>query len=170
MRVFLLCCLAVVSGFETVSSVPPQKAQHHPARPGQSQDVSLLKPGHAAYADASEFARFLDDNGVNVKSMHRSTLEGFFRDVDRAAFFRTGMGVVQVIFFPEPTGAERVQVTERRRAGRYVYSFRGQPRPNPPGDTFDSGRPMYFLTHRNWFIVPDSKELYDALKDVLKDG
>jgi hypothetical protein len=138
--------------------------------PCQSEDSSLLKPTDVAYTEALEFARFLNGKGIIVKSVHGSKLNGFFRDLEKAAFFRTDKGIVEVIFFPEPTGAERVQVTEQHRAGRYLYSFAGQPHPNPPGDTFDSNRPMYFLMHRNWFIVPDSKEFYDALKGALKEG
>ena len=136
----------------------------------QSKDSSILKPTDVAYVEALEFARLLNGKGIIVKSVHGSKLNGFFRDLEKAAFLRTDKGIVEVIFFPEPTGAERVQVTERRRAGRYLYSFAGQPHPNPPGDTFDSNRPMYFLMYRNWFIVPDSREFYDALKGALKEG
>jgi len=136
----------------------------------QSKDNSILKPTDVAYVQAMEFARFLNGKGIIVKSVHGSKLNGFFRGLEKAAFFRTDKGIVEVIFFPELTGAERVQVTEQRRAGRYLYSFEGQPHPTPPGDTFDSNRPMYFLMHRNWFIVPDNKEFYDALKGALKEG
>ena len=114
-----------------------------------------------------EFARFLDDRGINVKSVHHSKLESFFQDIEKAAFFRTEKGVLEVIFFPEPRGAETVKVTEQREAGRYLYSFQGQPNPKADGG-FDANRPMYFLMHRNWFIVLDSEELYDAVKSALK--
>jgi hypothetical protein len=141
-----------------------------PKPPPQAKDSSLLRPTDGAYAEALEFTQFLHGKGITVKSVHRSKLESFFKGIEKAAFFRTDKGIVEVIFFPDPAGAEKVQVTERRRAGRYLYSFEGQPQPNPPGDTFDSNRPMYFLMHRNWFIVPDSKEFYDALKGTLKEG
>ena len=136
----------------------------------QSKDSSLLKPTDAAYQDAMEFARFLNEHGINVKSVHRSKLDGFFRGIEKAAFFRTDRGIVEVIFFPEAKGAEKVRVIEQRRDGRYLYSFEGQPQPNPPGDRIDASRPMYFLMYGNWFIVPDGKESYDALKDALKKG
>jgi hypothetical protein len=97
-------------------------------------------------------------------------LNGFFRGLHKAAFFRTDKGVVEVIFFPEPAGADKIRVTERRREGRYLYTFEGQPHPNPPGDTIDAGRPMYFLMHRNWFIVLSGKELYEALQRALTEG
>ena len=162
-------CLTTTLGFGVAGNVPPQKAFSHPSQTSQSQDGSLLKPGHIAYDDAMEFARFLDDKGITVKSVHRSKLESLFQGVEKAAFFRTEKGVVEVIFFPEPIGAEKVKVTEQRKAGRYLYSFQGQPNPEP-GDGFDANRPMYFLMHRNWFIVPDSEELYDTLKRALIEG
>lgn len=170
MRMFLLCCLTFVLGLETVGNVPPKKALRHRSQASQSQDVSLLKPTDVAYAEAMEFARFLNGKGIKVKSVHGSTLNGFFRGVEKAAFFRTEKGVVQVIFFPDPTGAQKIRVTERRHAGRHLYSFEGQPHPNPPGDTFASERPMYFLMHRSWFIVPDGKDSYDEMEGALKEG
>lgn len=169
MRMFLLCCLSIVLGFGAVGDVLSGTALPELSQGGTSQDGSLLKPEHPAYADAMEFARFLNDRGINVKSVHRSKLESFFQGIERAAFFRTEKGVVEVIFFPEPGGAEKVKVMEQRRAGRYLYSFQGQPNPKP-NDGFDAGRPIYFLMHRNWFIVLDSEGTYDAVKGALKEG
>jgi hypothetical protein len=167
MKVFPLCLLTIVIGIEAVGIVPPQKASHHLSQASQTEDVSLLKPRDVAYAEAMEFARFLNDRGINVKSVHRSKFEGFFRGIKKAAFFRTDKGIVEVIFFPDLTGAERISVTEQRKEGWYLYSFQGQPEPNPPGDTIHASRQMYFLMSRNWFIVPDSEELYDVLKRAL---
>ncbi|HEY0079566.1 MAG TPA: hypothetical protein VGB73_13215 [Pyrinomonadaceae bacterium] len=133
----------------------------------QSKDSSILKPTDVAYAEAMKFAQFLNSKGITVQSVHGSKLNGFFRGLNKAAFFRTDKGVVEVIFFPEPTGAEKVRVTEQRREGRYHYSFEGQPEPNSHGDRIDAGRPMYFHMHRNWFIVLSSEGLYDALRRAL---
>ncbi|HBB88238.1 MAG TPA: hypothetical protein DC047_11540 [Blastocatellia bacterium] len=141
----------------------PRTSQASPARDG-----SLMKPGHHAYEDAMEFAHFLNQSGINVKSLHKSKLDGFFPGLEKAAFFRTEKGVVEVIFFPDPRGAENVIVKEQRQAGRYLYSFAGQPNLAAAGG-FDSSRPMYFLMHRNWFIVLDSEELYEEIKSALKE-
>ena len=169
MRLHLLHCamLAIcLGGFGAASQVTSSgKMTAH-----QSKDVSILKPTDVAYAEAMEVAQFLNGKGIVVKSVHASKLNGFFRGLGKAAFFRTDKGVVEVIFFPKPAGAERVRVREQRKEGRYLYSFEGQPHPNPPGDTMDAGRPVYFLMHRDWFIVADSEELYDALKRALTEG
>jgi hypothetical protein len=126
-----------------------------------------MKPGHPAYEDAMEFACMLNEKGIKVLSLHKSKLDGFFPGIQKAAFFRTEMGVVEVIFFPQPGGVENVIVTEQRTEGRYLYSFSGQPNATLPIG-FDSPRPMYFLMHRNWFIVPGSRELYEELRSALK--
>lgn len=125
-----------------------------------------MKPGDPAFEDAMQFARVLNEKGIRVLSVHRSKLNGFFPGLQRAAFFKTEKGVVEVIFFPEPEGAENVIVTERREAGRYLYSFSGQPNATMIG--FDSAGPTYFLMHGNWFIVSDIESLYHEVKRKLK--
>ena len=100
----------------------------------QSKDGSILKPTHRAYDEAMEFARVLNSKGIIVNSVHRSKLEIVFQGIDKAAFFRTDNGVLEVIFFPDPEGAEKVTVTEQRKAGRYLYSFQGQPNQGPVTD------------------------------------
>ncbi|MCM3903725.1 MAG: hypothetical protein ND866_18645 [Pyrinomonadaceae bacterium] len=167
MRTLLICCLTAVTNFGALGNVPPQKPLGYVAQSSQSQDGSLLKPEHGTYEDAMEFARFLNGAGISVKSVHRSKLEGFFQGIEKAAFFRTENGVVEVVFFPDPRGAEKVRVTEQRQAGRYLYSFQGQPNPKP-NDGFDSNRPMFFLVQRNWFMVLETEELYDSVKSALK--
>jgi hypothetical protein len=170
MKLFLLGCLSTVLCFEAGWSIPETETIPRLSQATQSQDVSLLKPEDIAYKSAMGFARYLDDKGIKVNSVHGSKLNGFFQGLDKAAFFRTDKGIVEVIFFPEPTGAERIRVTEQHKEGRYFYSFAGQPHPNPPGDTIDASRPMYFLMHRNWFIVLSNEEIFDALRRALTEG
>lgn len=169
MKVLLLYFTVIVvdpGAFNVMTSKAPfQSTLAH-----QAEDSSILKPTDVAHTQAIGFAQFLNAKGINVKSVHGSKLNGFFRGLNKAAFFRTEKGVIEVIFFPEERGAEKVRLRERRKAGRYLYSFEGQPDPNPPGDTIDAARPMYFLMHRNWFIVLRSKELYDALQRALTEG
>ena len=169
MKLLLLCFTVIVVGLGAFNVTTPKTA-FQSTLAYQPEDSSILKPTDVAYTQAMEFAQFLNGKGINVKSVHGSKLNGFFRGLNKAAFFRTEKGVVEVIFFPEQRGAGRVRVRERRRAGRYLYSFEGQPDPNPPGDTIDAGRPMYFLMHGSWFIVLRSKELYDTLQRALTEG
>ena len=169
MKLLLLHCTILVMCVNAFA-VAPQKTFSRTNIASQSKDGSILKPTDVAYAEAMEFAQFLNDKRIIVKTVHASKLNGFFRGLEKAAFFRTDKGIVEVIFFPKATGAERVRVTEQRMTGRYLYSFEGQPHPNP-GDRMDASRPMYFLMQRNWFIVVfNNKGLYDALKLALTQG
>jgi hypothetical protein len=136
------------------------------AQTRSGSDSSLLRPSDRSYADATEFARFLDQHGIAVKSIHRSKLEGFFRGVNRAAFFKTDRGILEVIFFPD-NGAEKVSAKERRENQRYIYSFTGQPQPNPPGDTINAAYPEYFIMHGGWFIVTLDEKVYSSVKSLF---
>ncbi|MFL6374879.1 MAG: hypothetical protein ACJ73D_09450 [Pyrinomonadaceae bacterium] len=128
-----------------------------------SQSEAVLRPGEPAYEDAVKFAKVLKQAGVDVKGIYSSKLNGFFKGVDRAAFYTTDKGAFEVIFLPN-RGAENIKVTETRDGKRHVYSFTGQPHPNPPGDTFNSAEPMYFVAHDNAFIVITSnKKLFETL-------
>ncbi|SRR5258706_5637879 len=132
----------------------------------QSRDASLLRRSDIAYTDATEFASFLNQHGITVRSIHRSKLESFFRGVNKAAFFKTDRGILEVIFFPD-NEAKSVSATEHRENKRYIYSFRGQPQPNPLGDTFNSARPMYFITHSSWFIVAFDERTSNTVKSLF---
>jgi hypothetical protein len=158
MKIFLILLLSFVLVCGVAAQRPHIGSSQHPA-----PDASLMKPGHPAYEEAMEFSTFLKEKGIKVLSLHRSKLEGMFPGLTKAAFFKTEKGVVEVIFFPEP-GAENVIVTEKRTGGRYLYSFSGHP---TLVGGFDSKQPMYFLMHRNWFIVPAREELYQELKTAL---
>jgi len=114
-----------------------------------------------------EFARFLNERKITVNSVHNSKLNGFFRGVHKAAFFKTDKGILEVVFFPD-NGAEKLSLIEHRENKRYIYSFRGQPQPNPPGDIFNAAWPMYFITHGGWFIVTLDEKTFDAVKSLFK--
>jgi hypothetical protein len=160
----LFSCLLAVSYVEMSGSSNSIALSRNPQ---SKKDSSLLRPSDAAYAEAMEFARFLEGQRLRVESVHRSKLESFFQGINKAAFFKTKRGVIQVIFFPEANGAEKVRATEQRDNGRYIYRFRGQPHPHPPGDTIDSARPIYFVMHGGWFIVTGDQKLANALKSGL---
>jgi len=118
-----------------------------------------------------QFSRCLNQHNIAVKSIHRSKLESFFRGVNKAAFFETDKGILEVIFFPD-NGAEKVSAMERRTPNdegerNYIYSFRGQPQPNPPADIFIAARPMYFITHGGWFIVTLNETTSNAVKSLF---
>ena len=133
------------------------------------EDVSLLKPGDRAYADAVNAATIFNQHDLKIQSIHRSKLEGFFRDVWNAAVFKTDKGPFEIIFFPESDQAEKIQVTEKRDGKRHIYSFAGQPHPDPSRDFMNAAYPMDFIAKGNWFIViNDNRELADLLRKTLR--
>jgi hypothetical protein len=132
----------------------------------QREELSLMGPKDVAYAEAMQFAQSLRQQGFTVQSIHRSKMESFFSGLPKAAFLRTDKGVIEVIFFDEPTGAEKVRVIEQRQGNRYLYAFEGQPHPQP-GERIDAGHPTYFIPYRNWFMVVTDKELASALQQAF---
>lgn len=135
----------------------------------EKEDVSLLKPGHISYADAVNAATRFESHGLKINSIHQSKLQGFFRDIWQAAVYKTDEGAFEIIFFPEPGQAEKIRVKEERDGKRYIYSFEGQPRPNPPADVFNAAYPMRFIMTDNLFVVVfNNEELYQILNEILK--
>ena len=167
MRGLLLSSIVAAVFFE-VSGSPHSLALS--CNPQSTEDSSLLRPTDVAYAEAMGFTSFLRDHGFKVDSVHRSKLEGFFQGVTKAAFFRTDRGIIEVIFFPDPTGAERVKATEQQKEGRYSYTFSGQPHPNPTSDLIDSAHPIYFVTHGSQFIVTHNRGIAGMLKRAFEQG
>ena len=132
-------------------------------------DISLLKPGHISYADAVNAATRFESQGLKINGIHQSKLQGFFRDMWKAAFYKTDKGAFEIIFFPEPKQAEKIRVKEQRDGKRYIYSFEGQPQPDPPRDVFNAAFPMRFIVTDNLFVVVfNNEDLYQILKEILK--
>ena len=159
MRILLAGCFVLLACFGVVAQTRP------------SGDASLLRSTDIAYTDAMQFSRFLTQHNIAVKSIHRSKLESFFRGVNKAVFFETDKGILEVIFFPD-NGAEKVSAMERRTPNdegelNYMYSFCGQPHPNPPADMFIAARPMYFIKHGGWFIVTLNETTSNAVKSLF---
>ena len=155
MRVLSIWCLFTVLG---VGAVAGQQT---------SEDDALLKRGQPGFDEAVSFAEVLDQAGVHVQKIFVSKLNGFFRGVNKAAFFRTDKGVIEAIFF-EDDGAEKIIATETKEGNAYRYLFTGQPHPSPPSDTINSSKPIYFLAYANAFMVISAdRELFETLKKSL---
>ncbi|MEP6819967.1 MAG: hypothetical protein ABJA18_10575 [bacterium] len=163
MKTLLLSCLIAIA-FAAELSVNASATQTQTKR---AEDISLMKSTDVAYSEALAFAAILRQQGFGVTSIHRSKLEGFFQGVNKAAFFRIGKGVIEMILFPDAEAARQIKVNMTREGQRYVYTFRGQPQPRQSGDTMNSAYPMYFITHGNAFIVTNNSELAIALTTNL---
>ncbi len=125
------------------------------------RDVSLMQPSDVAYVSAREFAEILRESGIDVHSIHRSKLEGLFSHSDKAAFFRTDRGIVEVIFLSGSESADAIRVNTRRMKERYLNSFRGH-------ETMNTPRPYYFVQRGDKFIVTRSQQLASEIELALE--
>jgi hypothetical protein len=155
MKRLLACC-----SFSALAAFQP--------RPVEPQDVSLLHPTNPAHADAAEFARFLEKHGVEVRGIHRSHLESFFRSTTKAAFFRTNRGVVEVVFFPNARDAERIRITYSRTQSEVVpHRYVIEARSTRGAEAVEAAYPFYFTLHDRWYIVTAEASLDGVLKRAL---
>ena len=139
------------------------------AQKTESDDISILRPGDRAYAEATNTAALIEGRGLHINSIHKSKLEGFFRGVWNAAVYKTDKGIFQIIFFPEPKQAEKITVKEVRDGKRFIYSFEGQPEPDPPRDVMNAGYKNFFIMKDKLFIVVgEDEKLYETLKTIFQ--
>lgn len=132
------------------------------------EDISLLRPSDRVYTDAVNASAVFNQHGLKVNSIHRSKLEGFFRDVWNAAVFKTDKGSFEIIFFPESDQAEKITVSEKRDGKRHIYTFAGEAHPGPTPVVMNAAYPIQFIAKGNLFVViNDNRELSDLLRRIL---
>jgi hypothetical protein len=118
---------------------------------------------------ATEFVRFLQGAGLVVQevlqSHHESMLGG-----NKAAFIRTNRGVIEVVFLPGETDAEKITVTYSKNPSSTVphrYVINGQAI-NKESDTWEGAYPQYITLHKNLFITTSDCELDALIKRSLR--
>ena|SRR5579872_2325891 len=114
-----------------------------------------LKQRDRAYAQAMELKTNLEGQGIEVICVLPSKVVNMFEGQSRAAFYRTSVGVIDVMFMPASVDF-RIRVVETRKDGRYLYTFKGKPRANTR--VWDANRPYYFIqVHNAMFATDDEK-------------
>lgn len=139
------------------------------AASAQSINVEPDIPAELSYV--RDFVRFLQKAGLVVQKVQRSHLESEFKDVTKAAFITTNKGVVEVVFFPGITDAEKIRVTQydlytSEPVVPHKYKIEGQPI-NGDGGPIHATHPLYFTTYKNWFIETTKCELDALIKGAL---
>lgn len=117
-----------------------------------------------AYEQAMKLKAALERQGVEVMCVLPSKIQRMFGGQLGAAFFRTSVGVLDVMFMPESIDF-RVRVVETKKDERYFYSFEGEPPADNPG--WDSNRKIYFIQHRNWMISMDDAKFAEKLRSMF---
>lgn len=116
-----------------------------------------------AYEQAMKFKRALEGQKVEVTCVLPSKIQRMFGGQLGAAFFRTSVGVLDVMFMPESVDFQ-VRVVETKKDDRYFYSFEGKPPADNPG--WDSNRKIYFIQHRNWMISMDNAKFAEKVRTM----
>src|SRR5882762_5491998 len=115
--------LLLVALSPALLAAPPEQA------PPQPDDISILQPWERSYSEATKFVGLLRLNGFTVRSAHRSEFERAIGGTNKAAVIRMDEGTLEAVFLENAVDADRVQVTEERRAHRYLYIIQGAPEP-----------------------------------------
>ena len=120
--------------------------------------LASVKPDDPAYADSMNLANTLRDHAFIVKCVLQSKMVHTFEGQTGAAVFKTDHGDFDVLFLPTWQTFDSLEVLERRENGRFLYSFRGIPRPTSP-HPINSAHPIYFGKHSNQLFMSSEPEL-----------
>jgi len=130
-----------------------------------------LPRNDSSFADAETFKEILSKHGFVVRRVFRSTFQSFGRilGTSREAAFETDEGSLEVLFFPAPDGAERVNIKEEKLAKLWQYTFPGHARTDlaQASDTLFATNRQYFVRVRKWFVLTDSYELARKVRQAL---
>jgi hypothetical protein len=123
-----------------------------------------LKRMDPAYQEAMKLKEKLDRLGFGVACVLPSKSIGIFDGQLGAAFYRTAVGTVDVMFMPESTGFW-VGVVENKQDGRFLYTFNGKPHALIP--VWDASRPFHFIQHRNYMFVTADDKLAERIQAAV---
>jgi hypothetical protein len=162
-----LSSVGILAAVVLIAVVHPLVAQRGSQTTGCS-DVNWppLQPTDAAYPDAVGLTRALADNGFVVQCIAPSKMADTFEGQTGAALYRTNRGNFEALFLPTLQSFAGLQIVERQESGRYLYSFRGHPKPWP-ANLIDASRPVYFIKSLNRLIVAHEQELAVHLGSIL---
>lgn len=120
------------------------------------------------FKPAEPFVRLLEENGIAVRAVDASDLDGLFLDIAGAAYLDTAAGQIDIAVFPGPADAERLTITYRRSAKgtKHLYVVDGWARNRRPRET-ERDEPLYITLHRGWFIATPDAALDLRLKRIL---
>ena len=129
---------------------------------------AALPPNTPAYRDAILLSETLSKNGILVKCILGSTMEGTFEGESGAAVYRTVDGSFEVLFLPQRRTFDRLKIIEQHSGDRYLYRFQGPPQPWP-ANLIDSSFRIYFVKDRNLlFVVDENAELAATLQKFVR--
>jgi len=133
-----------------------------------AQGLRALRSNTPVYRDAAVLATTLSKDGILVKCISRSPMEGTFQGQSGAAVYRTVNGSFQVLFLPHTRTFNRLKIIEQHNGDRYLYRFQGPPQPWP-ANLIDTAFRIYFVKDRNLlFVVDDDAGLAAILQTFVR--
>jgi hypothetical protein len=120
---------------------------------------------------SSSLVQLLNNSGLNVLSVQSSTWNGMFQSTNKAVWIKTDQGIVEAVFFADPTEAKQIQITRlsNTRAGRYIYKIQAPPSTLLHDVTIDAAFPLYFTMQHGMFLITSNAELDITLKRILSN-
>jgi len=118
-----------------------------------------------AFVEAMKLKEKLDRNGFGVICVLPSKSVHVFDGQLGAAFYRTTVGNIDVMFMPASMDFE-LHVVETKKDGRYLYSFEGMPHALIP--VWDVSHPFQFIQLHNAMFATDSEKMAQRLQTVVR--
>ena len=143
MKVFFAAVIALF----VLGGISAQLASNQSSSGCNVQDApAQLLSADPVYADAIDVANTLNGLEVPIRCILASKMHIFIGQKG-AAFYRIDEGSFEVLFLPKTQSFDSLQIAERREGDRYIYSFRGTPRPQT--NLMDSSKPICFIRKGN---------------------
>jgi len=130
---------------------------------GQGDAPYELKQMDRAYEQAMKLKANLERQGIEVICVLPSKLVNMFEGQLGAAFYRTSVGILDVMFMPASVDFQ-IRVVETKKDGRYLYTFEGTPRAIT--GLWDANRPSYFIQVHNVMFTTDDQRAAQKLKST----
>lgn len=172
-RLLTLCFLTIVlvgcTSSSTVNKEPNGVNTNIAARVSTPQPTDIPLP--VGLTRASTLLRWMTSSGLTILLVGNSIEGAHFQSPNQAAWVKTDRGIVDVVFFLDPTESDHIQVTPSpsHDRGRYLYKLQAPLPTMSHDDMIDAAYPLYFTVQRGMFIVTSSAELDQALKRILAE-
>ena len=124
-----------------------------------------LKRTDPAYNEAMKLKKKLIRQGVEVTCVLPSKIGHIFDSQLGAAFYRTTVGNIDVMFMPAKTDFQ-IHVVEIKKDGRYLYSFGGKAPTDAP--VWDASHPCFFIQFHNAMFTTNDEKMARRLKAVIQ--
>lgn len=171
-RFVIICFLSIVAGAcsESVKpAAPPDGGTINTPTPiGITSPTEIALP--ADLSRASTMLRWMASSGLRILSVQHSLIGAYFHP-NQAAYIETDRGIVEIVFFFDPTETDHIVVTllPNDDRARYPYKIQAAPPIMSHDVRIDAQDPIYFTVERGMFIQTYTPELDQTVKRILAE-